>query len=132
MPRRVYPSARPTRRALEDLGSDSELVHTPVDEIEELELRIEGLREAIRRSRRLMLAGQACAVVGPALLVCLLLGLLGFTPTAMIIGIALGVGGVVLMGSSKSSTEELELSLKQTEAARSAAIDALELVEIGG
>jgi hypothetical protein len=36
------------------------------------------------------------------------------------------------MGSSKASTEELELSLKRTEAARSAAIDALELVEIGG
>ena len=103
-----------------------------MDEIEELELRIEELREAIRRSRRLMLAGQACAVVGPALLLCLLIGLLRFTPTAMIIGIALGVGGVVLMGSSKSSTEELELSLRQTEAARSAAIDALELVEIGG
>ena len=103
-----------------------------MDEIEELELRIEELREAIRRSRRLMLAGQACAIVGPALLLCLLIGLLRFTPTAMIIGIALGVGGVVLMGSSKSSTEELERSLRQTEAARSAAIDALELVEIGG
>lgn len=103
-----------------------------MDEIEELELRIEELREAIRRSRRLMSAGQACAVVGPALLLCLLLGLLSFTPTAVIIGIALGVGGVVLMGSSKSSTEELERSLRRTEAARSAAIDALELVEVGG
>jgi hypothetical protein len=103
-----------------------------VDEIEELELRIEELREAIRRSGRLMLAGQSCAVIGPALLLCLLIGLLSYTPTAMIIGIALGVGGVVLMGSSKASTEELELSLKRTEAARSAAIDALELVEIGG
>jgi hypothetical protein len=103
-----------------------------VDEIEELELRIEELRDAIRRSRRLMLAGQACAVLGPAMLLCLLIGLLSFTPTAMIIGIALGVGGVVLMGSSKSSTDELTLSLKQAEAARSAAIDALELVEIGG
>jgi O-antigen ligase len=78
------------------------------------------------------LAGQACAFVGPALLLCLLIGLLSFTPTAMLIGIALGVGGVVLMGSSKSSTEELELSLRQAEAARSAAIDALDLVEIHG
>jgi hypothetical protein len=126
------PERRSARQALEDFGSDSEPVHTSVDEIEELELRIEELREAIRRSRRLMLAGQACAVAGPALLVCLSIGLLGFTPTAMIIGIALGVGGVVLMGSSKSSTEELERSLRQTEAARRAAIDALELVEIGG
>jgi hypothetical protein len=103
-----------------------------VDEIEELELRIEELREAIRRSRRFMSAGQACAIVGPALLLCLLIGLLRFTPTAMLIGIALAVGGVVLMGSSKSSTEELERSMRRTEAARSAAIDALDLVEIRG
>jgi O-antigen ligase len=102
-----------------------------MDEIEELELRIEELQEAIRRSRRLILGGRACAIVGPALLLCLLIGLLRFTPTGMIIGIALSVGGVVLMGSSKASTEELELSLRRTEAARSAAIDALELVEIG-
>jgi hypothetical protein len=126
MLRRVGPSAGRRGKPLKTRAGSH-----PVDEIEELELRIEELREAIRRSRRLMLAGQACAVIGPALLVCLLIGLVGFTTTAVIIGIALGVGGVVLMGSSKSSTEELERSLKQTEAARSAAIDALELVEIG-
>jgi hypothetical protein len=103
-----------------------------MDEIEELELRIEEIREAIRRSRRLMAAGRACAVLGPTLLLCLVIGLLSFTPTGMIIGIALGVGGVVLMGSSKSSTEELELSLRQAEAARRAAIDALDLVEVRG
>jgi hypothetical protein len=101
-----------------------------VDEIEQLELQIEELREAIRRSRRLAWAGQACAIIGPALLLCLLIGLIRFTPTGMIIGIALGVGGVVLMGSSKASTEELERSLRQVEGERSAAIDALDLVQI--
>jgi hypothetical protein len=37
----------------------------------------------------------------------------------------------VLMGSSRSSTEELERALKRTEAERMAAIDALELVQVG-
>jgi hypothetical protein len=37
----------------------------------------------------------------------------------------------VLMGSSRSSTEELERDLKQVEAERMAAIDALELVQVG-
>ncbi len=103
----------------------------PMEQIEQLELRIEALREAIQRSRRLMLAGRTCACGGPALLLCLLLGLIGFTPFRMVIGLAMGIGGVVLMGSSKSSTEELERSLKRAEDERRAAIDALNLIEVG-
>jgi hypothetical protein len=103
-----------------------------MDEIERLELRIEELREAIERSRRLRLAGRASAVIGPALLAGFALGLLAYTPTRMIVALALAIGGVVLTGSSRSSTEELERSLKQAEAERMAAIDALNLVQVGG
>jgi HAMP domain-containing protein len=102
-----------------------------MDEIERLELRIEELREAIERSRRLRLAGRASAVVGPALLAGFALGLVAYTPTRMIVALALAIGGVVLTGSSRSSTEELERSLKQAEAERMAAIDALDLVQVG-
>ena len=102
-----------------------------MEQIEQLEIRIEELREAIERSRRLMLAGRACAVIGPVLLVCFMLGLMNFTPVRMIVGIALAIGGVVLVGSSRASTEQLILSLKRTEGERSAAIDALELVLLG-
>ena len=102
-----------------------------MEEIERLEIRIEELREAILRSRRLMLAGRAAAVAGPALLVCLMLGVLDFTPVRMIVAIALAIGGVVLTGSSRSSTDELERSLTRTEAERRAAIDGAELVEFG-
>ena len=49
----------------------------------------------------------------------------------MIIGITLGIGGLVLMGSSKASTDRLELLLKQSEEERSAAIDAQELIQFG-
>jgi hypothetical protein len=59
-----------------------------------------------------------------------MLGLMDFTPVRMIVGIALAVGGVVLTGSSRSSTEQLMLSLKRTEEERSAAIDAPELVQV--
>ena len=102
----------------------------PVDEIETLELRIEELREAIERSRRLMLAGQASAVVGPAMFVCFVLGLIDFSPVRMIVGIALAIGGLVLTGSSRASTQQLMLSLKRTEEERSGAIDTLELVQV--
>jgi hypothetical protein len=103
-----------------------------VDEIERLENEIEELQDAIQRSRKLILAGRLCAVIGLALLACLIFGLLNFTPIRTIAGIALALGGTVLMGSSKASTEQLELSLKRTEGERRAAIDALELVEVAG
>jgi hypothetical protein len=102
-----------------------------MDEIERLELRIEELREAIARSRRLRLVGQASAVIGPALIVGFVLGLVAYSPTRVLVALALAMGGMVLMGSSRSSTEELERALKQAEAERMAAIDALELVQVG-
>jgi hypothetical protein len=103
-----------------------------VERIEQLELRIEELQEKIGRSRRLMLLGRACTVLGPVLLLALLLGLLSFTPVEMVIGITLGIGGIVLMGSSKATKEDLGYSLKKIEEERSAAIDALKLVQVAG
>jgi hypothetical protein len=92
-----------------------------MDEIERLELRIEELRDNIARSRRLRLVGQASAAIGPALIVGFVLGLVAYTPTRMIVALALAMGGLVLMGSSRSSTEELERALRQAEAERMAA-----------
>jgi hypothetical protein len=103
----------------------------PVERIEQLEIRIEELRDSIQRSRRLVLAGRACAVIGPALLLCLMLGIINFTPVRMIVGLALAIGGVVLTGSSRASTQQLEFLLKQTEKERSEAIDGLDLIEAG-
>jgi hypothetical protein len=104
---------------------------TPAEQIERLEARIDELREVIGRSRRLVIAGRACAFAGAALLVCLALGLVTVMPVRMIVGIVVGIGGLVLMGSSVGSTKQLELSLKQTEDERNAAIDALEFVDLG-
>ncbi len=104
---------------------------TPAEQIERLEAQIDELREAIRRSRKLVTAGRACAFAGAALVVCLALGLVTVMPVRMIVGIVVGLGGLVLMGSSVGSTRQLELSLKQKEDERNAAIDALEFVDFG-
>lgn len=104
---------------------------TPAEHIERLETRIDDLREAIRRSRRLVLVGRACAFVGVALFVGLALGLATVTPARMIVGIIVALGGLVLMGSSVGSTKQFELSLKRAEDERNAAIDALAFVEPG-
>ena len=104
---------------------------TPAERIEQLEERIDALREAIWRSRKLVMAGRACAFAGAAFVICLFLGLVSFMPLRMIVGTAVGLGGLVLMGSSVGSTRQLELSLKQTETERNAAIDALAFVDLG-
>jgi hypothetical protein len=101
-----------------------------MDEIERLERRIEELSDAIKRSRRLRLAGRVSAVAGPALLAGFALGLVVYTPARMVVALALAIGGIVLMGSSRSSTEELERALRRAEADRIAAIDALDLVDL--
>jgi len=85
---------------------------TPAEQIERLEAQIDELREAIRRSRRLVVAGRLCAFAGAALLAALILGMAFFSPIRMIVGISLGLGGLVLMGSSVGSTKQFELSLK--------------------
>jgi hypothetical protein len=109
----------------------SESEPTPADDIERLEAQIDELRDAIRRSRRLVVVGRVCAFAGAALLVALIVGVAYFTPIRMIVGISLGLGGLVLMGSSVGSTKQFELSLKQTEDDRNAAIDALRLIPLG-
>ena len=101
-----------------------------MEEIERLERRIEELRDAIERSRRLRLAGRVATVAGPALAAGFALGLVDYTPARMVVALALAIGGVVLMGSSRSSTEELERALRRAEAERVAAIDALDLVDL--
>jgi hypothetical protein len=99
----------------------------PVEDIERLELRIETLEDSIARSRRLMLVGRVGVVVGPLLLVALTFGLIVFTPARVLLALALLIGGVVLTGSSKSSTDELEGSLASAQAQRNEAIDTLGL-----
>ena len=100
----------------------------PAEQVEELEFRIDELRDAIARSRRLMTAGRAGAGVGAVLLLALVIGVFAFAPARVVFALALLIGGVVLAGSSKSSTEQFERSLARAERERDTAIDALGLV----
>jgi hypothetical protein len=111
-------------------GSMSESDSRPDERIERLEERVAELREAIRRSRILAAAGRAGALASAAWLVGLMFGFVTFMPVRFVSGVAVGLGGLILMGSSVGSTRELELSLRQAENARNAAIDALELVAV--
>ena len=100
----------------------------PADRIEALETHIDELSEKVGRSRRLTTAGWVAAVIGPLVLVALIAGLVDYSPARALAALAALIGGVVLTGSSTSSTAELERSLAKAKRERDAAIDALGLV----
>ena len=100
-----------------------------MSDISDLERRIEALRADIERSGKMEAAGKIASVVGVSLFLAAGLGLFGLGAAALTGGVALAVGGVVLSGSSKASTDELRGALRDAEAARSTAIDGLWLVD---
>lgn len=100
----------------------------PAERIEALETHIEDLSEKVARSRRLATSGGVAAVAGALFLVALIVGFVLFTPARVLGALAALIGGVVLTGSSMSSTAELERALARAERERDLAIDALGLV----
>jgi hypothetical protein len=97
----------------------------PHEENVALEARIEELAEALERCRKFALAAKVAIVFGALLMVATLLGVLAFTPMAMLGGIAALLGGIVVYGSNGSTLDELSKSLHDTEARRAALIGRL-------
>jgi hypothetical protein len=85
-----------------------------IDEISEVEVRIEELAEVSERCRKIILVSKAAIAGGFALLLVVMLGLFGSSQVAALGSIAAVLGGIVSLGSNVST-------LRQTEAAMSAA-----------
>jgi hypothetical protein len=103
-----------------------------MDHIERIERQIEELAQAVRRSRRLMLLGQASAVSGVLLLTWWLVHRSVLSLTWFLAGVALSLFGLVMTGSSKRSTDDLQEALRMAEEHRIRAIDALHMHDTGG
>jgi hypothetical protein len=99
----------------------------PREEIAELEERIEALAEALERCRKFALAAKIAIIFGGLLTAATLLGVLTFTPTAMLGGVAALLGGIVVYGSNASTSDELTKSLRGAEARRAALIGGLDI-----
>lgn len=98
-----------------------------MESVEDLERRIDDLAAAVENSRRLTMGGRVACFAGVGLLIAPLIGLMWFNATTFVIAVASWIGGMVLSGSSSSSTRELETRLRKAEAERTAAIDAMDL-----
>lgn len=98
--------------------------------IDDLEERLEDLAEARERSRKFERGGAIGAWAGGALILLWLTGLVVHGPGALVAGVALALGGMVLAGSSRTTTQRLEAAIAELDAQRRSAIDHLQLATI--
>jgi hypothetical protein len=97
-----------------------------IDEISEIEARIELLAESAERCRKFILASKAAIAGGAALLLIAILGLFGGGQTALG-SIALVLGGIVSLGSNLSTLRQTIAAISAAEAIRSDLIGGIDL-----
>jgi hypothetical protein len=97
------------------------------EEIARLEARIEALRDAIERCRKLALAARLAIVAGAALLVLMALGVITFAIANLLGALAAVLGGIVLFGSNSSTWKQTAAAIEEAEALRAQLIESMEL-----
>jgi peptidoglycan/LPS O-acetylase OafA/YrhL len=104
---------------------------TAPHEIARLEAQIEALTAAIERCRKIEYAAKIAIAAGALWFVLALTWIVTFDPTFFVGALAACLGGVVLLGSNKTTWEETQAALERSEAARSALIGHMNLRLVG-
>jgi hypothetical protein len=99
----------------------------PIDEISQIEARIEQLAEVAERCRKFILASKAAIAGGAVLLLIMVLGLFGSSQVAALGSIAMVLGGIVSLGSNVSTLQQTEAAMSAAEALRSELIGRIDL-----
>jgi hypothetical protein len=81
----------------------------------DLEAEVEHLREAAERCRKIDLGTKLAIALGVA---CLFSALVWFKPLALVLGIALVLGGLALLGSNRSTLHEITAKIADAEKRR--------------
>jgi hypothetical protein len=102
------------------------------DAIVRLEARIEDCAQAIESCRKFMLASRIAIVAGAILLAALVFGMMEFSPMAMVAAFAAVIGGVVLLGSNNSTSQQATAAMQAAEAQRAALIGEIDLRVVSG
>jgi hypothetical protein len=104
----------------------------PHDEIARLEAQIEALAETIEGCRKIMLVAKVAVAGGALLVLAMLAGAVGTDLTSLSGATAAVLGGIVLLGSNRSTADQALARMRKAEGARAALIDRLELRPVDG
>lgn len=94
----------------------------PHEEIVYLEARIEQLGQEIETCAKVSLMSRIAVATGAVFFCATILGVIAFNPTVLIAALAAMIGGIVLLGSNRSTANQANAALKVAEARRAALI----------
>jgi hypothetical protein len=103
----------------------------PIDEISQIEARLDELAEVSEQCRKIILVSKAAIAGGIALLFVTMLGLFGSNQVAAIGSIAVVIGGIVSLGSNVSTLRETMAAMSAAEVLRSDLISRIDLRVVG-
>ena len=88
----------------------------PRDEIARLEARMEELAAEIENCRKFILVSRASVALGGLILLAGMVGAISLDPMAMTAAIVAALGGIVVLGSNRSTSREAIAQLDAAEA----------------
>lgn len=101
------------------------------EQIALLEAQIEELTETLERCRKVILASKLAIGAGLIVMAVMLLGVVGFNPTAMLASMTAVIGGIVVFGSNTSTAKQTTAALQAAESQRTALIGMIDLRVVG-
>jgi hypothetical protein len=104
----------------------------PHEQIAQLEAQIEALAETVESCRKIMLVAKVAIAGGALLVLAMMLGAIRTDLASLSGATAAVLGGIVLLGSNRSTADQALARMRKAEAARAALIDRLELRPVGG
>jgi hypothetical protein len=99
----------------------------PHEQIAQLEAQIETLAETVEGCRKIMLVAKVAMAGGAILVLAMLLGAVRTELASLSGATAAVLGGIVLLGSNRSTADQALARMRKAEAARAGLIDRLEL-----
>jgi hypothetical protein len=99
----------------------------PREQIARLESQLDALADRAEWCRKISLFAKVVIAGGGALMLAIMVGILGFNPTAAITATAAILGGIVLLGANASTLNQTIADMRTAEAQRADLIGRIEL-----
>jgi hypothetical protein len=113
-----------------EIEADHAAEDDPHDAIARLEVQIEALSDTIEGCRKLILSAKVVVTGGAIAMLAMLFGAIRDDALVLAGAIAALMGGIVVLGSNRSTSNQALAKMKDAETRRAALIDRLELRDV--